>query len=80
MSNNEVKTLVIELQQGNEAAFSKLYDKYSPALYGIILKIVRDDDGELLRSIFYENVRWRDKERKLQAKRRANPLPRQRLT
>lgn len=44
MSNNEVKTLIIELQQGNEAAFSKLYDKYSPALYGIILKIVRDDE------------------------------------
>lgn len=44
MSTSEVNTLVIELQKGNEAAFSTLYDKFSPALYGIILKIVRDDE------------------------------------
>lgn len=44
MSNAEVNTLIIKLQSGDEAAFSKLYDKFSPALYGIIQKIVKNDE------------------------------------
>lgn len=44
MSNAEVKSLILKLQDGNEAAFSELYDKFSPALYGIIKKIIRDDE------------------------------------
>jgi RNA polymerase sigma-70 factor (ECF subfamily) len=40
----EINTLIVELQNGNENAFALLYDKYSPALYGIVQKIIRDDD------------------------------------
>lgn len=39
----ETIDLVQGLQEGNEKALSTLYDNYSPALYGLILKIVRDD-------------------------------------
>ena len=31
------------MQSGDESAFAILYDRFSPALYGIILKIVRQD-------------------------------------
>lgn len=44
MSNDEVNALIIKLQSGDEAAFSILYDKFSPALYGIIQKIVKNDE------------------------------------
>lgn len=39
----ETIDLVQDLQSGNEKSLSRLYDMYSPALYGLILKIVRDD-------------------------------------
>ncbi|MFN6087047.1 MAG: RNA polymerase sigma factor [Fluviicola sp.] len=40
----EINSLVKALQNGDESAFSKLYDMYSGALYGLILKIVLDDE------------------------------------
>lgn len=40
----DLNNLVLELQNGSESAFAKLYDKFSPALYGIIQKIIRDDE------------------------------------
>lgn len=40
----EINSLVKALQNGDESAFSKLYDMYSGALYGLILKIVLDEE------------------------------------
>lgn len=39
-----IEELVNQLQGGSEKALSKLYDRYSGALYGLVLKIVRDDE------------------------------------
>ena len=39
-----IEELVNQLQGGSEMALSKLYDMYSGSLYGLILKIVRDDE------------------------------------
>jgi RNA polymerase sigma factor (sigma-70 family) len=36
--------LVTALRAGDKAAFSYLYDHYSVALYGIVLRIVRDEE------------------------------------
>lgn len=41
---NEIQELVDQLQGGSEVALSKLYDMYSGSLYGLVLKIVRDDE------------------------------------
>jgi RNA polymerase sigma-70 factor, ECF subfamily len=41
---NDIQELVSQLQGGSEMALSKLYDLYSGSLYGLILKIVRDDE------------------------------------
>ena len=39
------ETISIEgFKKGDKKVFSNLYDSYSPALYGIILKIVRQED------------------------------------
>lgn len=35
--------LIVQLQSGDEAALSQLYDMYSGSLYGLILKIVHDE-------------------------------------
>ncbi len=42
-SNHPNNQLIKELQEGSEEALSKLYDIYSEALYGLILRIVNDD-------------------------------------
>ncbi|NQZ35675.1 MAG: sigma-70 family RNA polymerase sigma factor [Crocinitomicaceae bacterium] len=39
-----MEELVNQLQGGSEIALSKLYDIYSSSLYGLVLKIVRDDE------------------------------------
>ena len=46
--------LVEKLIQRDQQAFQWLYDQYSPALYGVVLRIVRDDDqaADLLQDIF----------------------------
>lgn len=42
--NQKIRELVLQLQNGDEKALSAIYDSYSPALYGIINKIVLDSD------------------------------------
>jgi RNA polymerase sigma-70 factor (ECF subfamily) len=43
LSNKNTQDLVLELQNGSEAALSQLYDRYSEALYGLVLRILRDE-------------------------------------
>ncbi len=38
------ENLIAALQSGDTAAFSYLYDHYAGALYGLVLRIVRDED------------------------------------
>lgn len=35
--------LISRISSGDEAAFAALYDRYSPGLYSLVLKIVRDE-------------------------------------
>ncbi|MEL6812813.1 MAG: RNA polymerase sigma factor [Bacteroidota bacterium] len=46
--------LILAMQQGNHAAFSKLYEMYSRAILGVILTIVRDSElaEEILQDVF----------------------------
>ncbi|MVM41518.1 sigma-70 family RNA polymerase sigma factor [Spirosoma sp. HMF3257] len=46
--------LIEKLIQRDQQAFQWLYDQYSPALYGVVLRIVRDDEqaADLLQDIF----------------------------
>ena len=46
--------LVSALQTGQRAAFTALYDAYSPALFGVILRLVRDQEiaEDLLQDTF----------------------------
>lgn len=43
MDSTDLIQLIQHTQGGDRSAFSSLYDKFSPALYGVILKIVRKD-------------------------------------
>jgi RNA polymerase sigma factor (sigma-70 family) len=47
-------SLILEMQSGNEKAFSRLYSMYSEAIYGIIYSIVLDKDiaEEVLQDVF----------------------------
>ncbi len=47
-------SLIIEMQQGNEKAFSKIYTMYSEAIYGIIYSVVLDEGTaeEILQDVF----------------------------
>ncbi|SDF96876.1 RNA polymerase sigma factor [Chitinophaga filiformis] len=55
--------LVLGLKARNEKHFGYLYDHYSPALYGIALKVVNDESvaGDVLQEIFLKI--WRSIER-----------------
>lgn len=46
--------LIEKLVQRDQQAFQWLYDQYSPALYGVVLRIVRDDEQaqDLIQDIF----------------------------
>lgn len=46
--------LISQLQNGSERAFSLIYDKYSGAIYSVILKMTRDEDlaQDLLQETF----------------------------
>ena len=37
------KALILRLQNKEDSALSELYDKYSPALYGVIIRICKDE-------------------------------------
>ena len=43
LMNNE-KDLILKLQSKDETALSLVYDKYSNALYGVILRMCKDED------------------------------------
>lgn len=43
MDSGEIDRLIQNTQRGDKFAFATLYDRFSPALYGVILKIVRQD-------------------------------------
>ena len=36
-------TLILKIQNKDEAALSELYDNYSPALYGVIIRMCKDE-------------------------------------
>jgi len=46
--------LVSHLKVNNREAFEYLYDRYSPALYGIILKIIKDEEkaADIMQDVF----------------------------
>ncbi|MFD1095657.1 RNA polymerase sigma factor [Salegentibacter chungangensis] len=46
--------LILELQQGNEKAFERIYQLYSESTYGIIFSIVKDEGiaEEVLQDVF----------------------------
>ncbi len=39
------KALILKLQNKDEAALSQLYDHYSPALYGVIIRICKNEQN-----------------------------------
>ena len=43
MDSQDIIQLIQSTQRGDKTSFGLLYDKFSPALYGVILKIVRQD-------------------------------------
>ena len=47
-------TLILEMQDGNEKAFSRIYSLYSEAIYGIIYSIVLDEGAaeEVMQDVF----------------------------
>ena len=55
--------LILGLKAGNEKFFGYLYDHYSPALYGIALKVVSDEAlaGDVLQEIFLKIWRGIDR-------------------
>ncbi len=46
--------LIVQLQEGNENAFERIYELYSKSLYGIINSIIHDDKiaEEILQDVF----------------------------
>lgn len=44
LSQEQLNSTILKVQNGDQAAFEVLYDAYSPALYGISLKIVRNEN------------------------------------
>ena len=44
MTENQLIKSVAELQNGSEVTLSEFFNAYSAALFGIILKIVREQD------------------------------------
>lgn len=63
--NNNITTenLVPEFRNGNKAALSFIYDAYSGALYGILLKMIRDEElcQDLLQETFIKI--WKNHEK-----------------
>ena len=46
--------LILEMQQGSEKAFTKLYEMYSKAIYSVIYVILKDEEltNEVLQDVF----------------------------
>lgn len=45
LNTQEIESLVNRLKSGDQTAFSEVYDRYSAALNGIILRIITDQDA-----------------------------------
>jgi len=45
LNNTEIEALVNRLKSGDETAFAEVYDRYSGAINGIILRIVTDSEA-----------------------------------
>lgn len=45
MNTLDIDTLVARLKNGDESAFSEMYDRYCGALNGVIVRIVRDGEA-----------------------------------
>lgn len=56
-------TLIDEIAAGSEAALVAIYDRYSAMLYGMLVRILKDERGaeEILLNLFYEL--WRNPHR-----------------
>ena len=66
MTNNGIwddtdQSLAVLMQQGNQQAFGKLYDKYAPTLMGLIISLVGDKETaeDVLQRVF--NKIWNNK-------------------
>lgn len=57
------ENFIAEFKRGNEAALTYIYDNYSAALYGVILKMLRDEKQgqDLLQESFVKIWRYRDR-------------------
>lgn len=45
LNNTEIEALVRRLKTGDQVAFAEMYDRYSGAINGVILRIVRDAEA-----------------------------------
>jgi RNA polymerase sigma-70 factor (ECF subfamily) len=45
LNNTEIEALVQRLKTGDQLAFAEMYDRYSGAINGVILRIVRDSEA-----------------------------------
>lgn len=43
LTQQQLKATILKVQSGDHAAFEVLYDAYAPAMYGVSLKILRDE-------------------------------------
>ncbi|MFT5821782.1 MAG: RNA polymerase sigma-70 factor (ECF subfamily) [Crocinitomix sp.] len=43
LTKEQLNKTILKVQSGNHAAFEVLYDAYAPAMYGVSLKILRDE-------------------------------------
>jgi RNA polymerase sigma-70 factor (ECF subfamily) len=54
--NGDQTALMARIARGDESAFAELYDQLAPALYGIVLRVVRDpaQSEEVTQEVFVE--------------------------
>ena len=71
--------MIAQLLSGDTAAFSGLYDRYSGALYGLILNIVENEaDAENLLQDAFVKI-WRNFNLRMQHRRKSYPPQSRRL-
>lgn len=52
--NKQPDLLILRMQEGNEMAFSRIYERYHKALHGVIYKVVKNEEiaAEILQDVF----------------------------
>ncbi len=52
--NKQPDLLILRMQEGNEMAFSRIYERYHKALLGVIYNVVKNEDiaAEILQDVF----------------------------